>query len=164
MKRTFVLLLALPALALPQDLLPPGVLLLSRVKRHVSEELARLPNISCLETIQREHQPANGKPRPLDTVRLEVLTNGKKELYAAPGERKFSEEHPIQYVGSGVIGDGFFGLFLREVLIDGAVSYEYRGEEDLGGRKTARWDWRLPLNQSGHVFHLHEGHGTVGMH
>src|SRR5437016_13224680 len=125
----------LAGVAIPQDLLPPGVLLLSRVKRHVKEELARLPNISCLETVQREFQPAGGKPRSLDTVRLEVLTNGKQELYAAPGERKFSEGHPIQYVGSGVIGDGYFGLLLKEVTADGTVSYEYKGEEDLGGRR-----------------------------
>jgi hypothetical protein len=162
MKRALLTLL-LAATATPQDLLPPGILLLSRVKRHVADELARLPNISCLETIQREYQPPNGKVRPLDTVRLEVLTNGKTELYAAPGERKFSGNHPVQYVGSGVIGDGFFGLFLREVLVDGAVSYEYKGEEDLAGRRLARYNWRLPLLHSGHVFHLQEGTGTVGM-
>jgi hypothetical protein len=166
MKRALLSLAAtflLAATATPQDLLPPGILLLSRVKRHVADELARLPNISCLETIQREYQPPNGKVRPLDTVRLEVLTNGKTELYAAPGERKFSGNHPVQYVGSGVIGDGFFGLFLREVLVDGAVSYEYKGEEDLAGRRLARYNWRLPLLHSGHVFHLQEGTGTVGM-
>src|SRR5690242_8270145 len=111
MKRAAVLpalVLALAALAAAQDdLLPPGVLLLSRVKRHVAAELDQLPNISCLETVQREHQVPKGKLVPLDTVRLEVLTNGKKELYAAPGDRKFSEDHPIHYIGSGVIGDGY---------------------------------------------------------
>src|SRR2546427_13009506 len=89
--------LALPAAALPQDLLPPGVLLLSRVKRHVKQELARLPNISCLETVEREYQPAGGKLRALDTVRLEVLANGDHRPYASPGEAKFSEPHAIRY-------------------------------------------------------------------
>jgi hypothetical protein len=161
--RCAVLWLVLSATALPQSLLPPDVLLLSRIKRHVKEELARLPNISCIETVQREHQAANGKLRPLDSVRLEVLTNGSKELYAAPGERKFTEEHPIQFVGSGVIGDGFFGLFLKEVLVDGGVTYEYKGEEHFFGRQLARYDWRLPVMNSGHVINLQEGKGTVGM-
>src|ERR1035441_949250 len=31
--------------------LPPGTLLLARVKAHMREELARLPNCSCLETV-----------------------------------------------------------------------------------------------------------------
>jgi hypothetical protein len=156
--------LALPLFALPQDLLPPDVLLLSKVKRHVKQELARLPDISCLETVQREIQPPAGKPHPLDTVRLEVLANGAHELYAAPGERKFSESHPIHYVGSGVIGDGFFGTFLREILVDGSVSYDYKGEEDVAGRRLARYDYRLPLMASGHNFHLEEGSGRVGVH
>jgi hypothetical protein len=50
--------------------LPPGTLLLARVKAHMREELARLPNCSCLETVQRDYQPAGGKLRPLDTIRL----------------------------------------------------------------------------------------------
>ena len=146
-----------------QDLFPPGVLLLSRIQRHAREEIARLPNISCLETIQREHQAPGGRLRPLDTVRLEVLSNGAHELYAAPGERKFSEGHPVRYVGSGVIGDGFFGLYLKEVLVNGTASYEYIGEEDEGGRRLARYDFRVPVNLSGHHIQLPEGSGTVGI-
>src|SRR5260221_11438944 len=91
--------------ALPDDP-PPEVLLRSRVKRHIKEELERLPNISCLETVKREFQPARDKMRPLDTVRLEVLTNGDKELFASPGGR-FSENHPSECAGVGVIGDGY---------------------------------------------------------
>ena len=86
------------------------MLLLSRVKNHVKkEELRHLPNISCLETVQGDFQPAKGKMRPLDTVRLEVLTDGGKELFASPGGRKFSERHPISYAGSGMLRDGFSG-------------------------------------------------------
>lgn len=150
--------------AIPQDLLPPGILLLSRIKRHVKEQVARLPNISCLETVNREWQPANGKLRPLDTVRLEVLTNGGKELYASPGGRKFSEQHPATFTGGGVIGDGFFALYLSDILVTGSVSYEYKGEEELGGRRLARYDYRLPVSASGHIINLQEGSGVVGMH
>src|SRR5437667_1385481 len=103
-RATFILVgVILAEVAIPQDL-PPGVLLLSLVKRHIKEELERLPNISCLETVRREHQPARGKMRPLDTVRLDVLTDGKKELFASPGDRKFSEGHPISYAGAGALG------------------------------------------------------------
>ena len=34
----------------------PEVLLLARVKAHTRQELARLPNCSCLETVRREHK------------------------------------------------------------------------------------------------------------
>jgi hypothetical protein len=37
--------------------LPPRVLLLSRVKNHMKEELHSLSSISCLETVQRSTNP-----------------------------------------------------------------------------------------------------------
>jgi hypothetical protein len=155
--------LFLAGVASSQDL-PPGVLLLSRVKNHIKEELQHLPDISCLETVQREYQPAKGTMRPLDTVRLEVLTNGHKELFASPGDRKFSERHPISYVGSGMLGNGLFGLYLNDILVTGNVSNEYKGEEDLGGRRLARFDYRLPLMWSGQTIQIEEGSGKVSLH
>lgn len=153
----------LARVAISQDL-PPEVLLLSRVKNHVKEELRHLPNISCLETVQREYQPAKGKMRPLDTVRLEVLTNGDKELFASPGDRKFSERHPISYAGSGMLGDGLFGLYLKDILVTGNVSNEYKGEEEIVGRRLARFDYRLPLMWSGQTIQTEEGSGKVSLH
>ena len=123
-----------------------------------------MPNISCLETVERAYQPAQGKMRPLDTVRLEVLTNGDRELFASPGDRKFSARHPISYAGSGVLGDGFFGLYLKDILENGYVSNEYKGEEEIGGRRLARYDYRLPLMWSGQTIQTLEGSGTVGLH
>src|SRR5579864_7011245 len=101
MKRGRVTLagLMMAATAIAQDL-PPGVLLLSQARRHITEELQRLSTISCVETVQRAYQPPKGKMRPLDTIRLEVLTNGDKELFASPGDRKFSENHPSSFAGS----------------------------------------------------------------
>ena len=146
-----------------QDL-PPEVLLLSRIQRQIREELQQLSNITCLETTQREHQPAKGKMRPLDTVRLEVLVSGNRELFASPGDRKFSEQHPISYVGSGTLGGGFFGLHLKVILLSRHVIYTYKGEEEIAGHRAARWDFRLPPMWSGQVIHLPEGSGTVGLH
>ena len=148
-------------MAIAQDL-PPEVLLLSRVKNHFKEELPQLENISCLETIEREHQPPKGKMRPLDTVRLEVLFNGAKELFASPGGRKISGEPPISYVGSGMLGDGIFGMYLKDALLSNAVSNTYKGEEEIGGQRLARYDYRLPLMWSGQSIRIPEGSGSGG--
>jgi len=150
-------------MAIPQDL-PPGVLLLSRVKHHIQEELKNLPNITCLETVQREYQPSGGKIRPLDTISLEVLTNGHTELFASPGDRKFSARHPISVAGSGVLGNGLFGLYLKDILLSANVSIEYKGQEEAGGRRLARYDYRLPAIWSGEVIQTPQGSGTVGLH
>jgi hypothetical protein len=155
--------LVFAALAIAQDL-PPGVLLLSQVKRHVQGELQRLPNVSCLETVHRQYRPAKGPLAPLDPIRLEVLTNGNKELYASPGDRKFSENHPSSFAGSGALGDGLFGLYLRTILVTGSVSNRYIGEEAVAGRRLARWDYRLPVMWSGQTVQTPEGSGKVGLH
>jgi hypothetical protein len=55
----------------------------------MNEELRRLATISCLETVRREQQPPKGKVRPLDTVRLEVLTNGQKDSTPLPAPGSF---------------------------------------------------------------------------
>ena len=151
------------ALAAGAQDLPPDVLLLARVKAHMRAELARLPNCSCLETVHRDYQPAGGKMRPLDTVRLEVLYSDRHELYASPGDRAFSNHEPIDFVGSGTIGNGHFALFLSEITSPSGLSYEYKGEELLAGRRLAHYDYRVPLSMSGHTIHLQEGSGKVGV-
>src|SRR5881397_483021 len=93
-------ILAVLALALGAQDLAPGVLLLSRIKRHTRQELTHLPDYTCLETAQRQSRPAGGRGdlKPVDTVRLEVLYTGKRELYAAPGDLDFSAERPSELV------------------------------------------------------------------
>ena len=147
----------------PQPDLREDVLLLSRVRRHIKEELEHLPNVTCLETVHREHQPAKGRMQPLDTVRLEVLTNGQKELFASPGGRNFSERPPISFVGSGALGDGYFGSYLKTILVLGSATYVYKGEEDTNGRRLARWEYSLPLMWSGQTFQLLNGAGRVSL-
>jgi hypothetical protein len=142
--------------------LPPGALLLARVKAHMRQELARLPNCSCLETVRRDYQPAGGKLRPLDTVRLEVLYSDRRELYASPGDRRFGDNQPIDFAGSGTLGNGYFALFLSEVASEHGPSYEYKGEELRGGRLLARWDYRVPVSMSGNTITSSGVSGTVG--
>jgi hypothetical protein len=101
--------------------------------------------------------------RPLDTVRLEVLTNGNKELFASPGDRKFSEDHPGKYVGSGALADGIFGPYLKEILLSDEISSLYKGEEQSGARRLARYEYRIPLLISGQLIQTPEGSGRVGL-
>jgi hypothetical protein len=144
--------------------LPPGALLLSRVKSHLNEELRRLATVSCVETVHREQQPRRGKMRPLDTVRLEVLTNGEKELYASPGDRTFSEREPMSYVGSGMLGNGLFGLYLGEIVLNEYGSSQYKGEEVTGTRRLARYDYQISVMWSGQTVDVRGGSGKVGLH
>src|SRR5579872_6546741 len=84
---SLALLLMAPVPAAGQDVeLPPGILLLSQIKRHVKQDLAHLPEYTCLETVERSGTVVGpkgqvGKLSPLDTLRLEILYTGSKELY-----------------------------------------------------------------------------------
>lgn len=149
--------------AAPPQGLPPGILLLSRVKVHMRQELARLPNCSCLETVRRDYQAAGGTMHPLDTIRLEVLYSDRNEYYASPGERHFTENHPSAFAASGTSGNGHFALFLSEVVGEGRLSYQYKGEELLHGRTLARFDYRIPASVSGHTITVNASTGTVGI-
>jgi len=138
--------------------------LLSRVKNQFRTELQRLTTVTCLETVRREVQLAKGPMRPLDTIRLEVLTDGAKELFASPGDRKFSERHPLSFGGVGALGNGLFGLYLRGILLNDFVTSEYHGEEEVAGRRLARYDYRVPPIWSGQTIQTPEGSGQVGLH
>jgi hypothetical protein len=165
MRRVRLLFAALVlASALSSQDLPQEVLVLSRAKNRLSEDLQRLTTISCVETVRREQQPPKGRMRPLDTVRLEVLTNGKKELYASPGDRQFSEKQPIEYVGSGMLGNGLFGLYLRDTVLNPYASTQNIGEELTGGRHLTRYDFRIPPQWAGQTIEVPGGSGKVGVH
>ena len=144
MSRVLALGLAAAATAIPQDL-PPGVLLASQVKRHVQQQLNDLRNYTCLETIHRYYD-LSGRANEMqsrDTVRLEVLYAGKKELYSSPGERNFSETTPSTYVTNGMSQDGLFGGYLDNIVVSGVALLTYRGEEDLAGTRTAKYDFQI---------------------
>jgi hypothetical protein len=142
----------------------PEVLLLARVKAHTREELARLPNCSCLETVRREHKDQGAAALELrDVLRLEVLYSDAREYYAFPGESQFTQSHPSSFAAGGTIGNGHFALFLHEIASERGPSYEYKGKERLLGRDLARWDYRVALQGSGHVLNMGGGDNTVGM-
>ncbi|MEO8369785.1 MAG: hypothetical protein ABI806_11325 [Candidatus Solibacter sp.] len=142
----------------------PEVLLLARVKAHTREELARLPNCSCLETVRREYKDQGAADlEPRDVLRLEVLYSDGREYYASPAESQFTQSHPSSFAAGGTIGNGHFALFLHEIASERGPSYEYKGVERLLGRELARWDYRVALQGSGHVLNMGGGDSTVGM-
>jgi hypothetical protein len=70
----------------------------------------------------------------------------------------------MSYAGVSALGNGYFALYLRSILLTGNVSYEYKGEEEVGGRRLARFDYRLPVMWSGQIIQTPEGSGNVGLH
>lgn len=63
-----------------------------------------------------------------------------------------------------MLGTGIFGLYLKNILLSHEVSDTYEGEEEAGGRRLARYSYRLPLMWSREIIHMLEGSGQVGLH
>jgi hypothetical protein len=158
----FLCFLLWPCVAAPQDL-PPGVLLIARIKARVREQVAHIPQYTCLETIGRSRKPAGPKAvmKPLDTVRLEVLYTGAKEFYDSPGGRDFKEENPVAFIGSGLIGTGIFAGHLQTLFVSDLGLFTYRGEEPLAGRRAAKFDFRVPSLSSHYIISMTSGSAAV---
>src|SRR5947209_8998393 len=100
-----------------QQDLPPDLLLLAKIKIKMAENLDRLPNYTCQQTIERSRRRAPARKfELLDTVRLEVALVEGKELFGRPGTNRIVESEISQLVG-GTIGNGDFGLLARSIFL-----------------------------------------------
>jgi hypothetical protein len=117
MKAHVAWLTVLLGAATPAQELTPEVLLLARIKVHMEQNLNRLPNYTCLQTIERSRRLAPGhKFELVDALRLEVAMVGNKELFAWPGAKNFEDRDLHELVQGGAIGNGNFGLHARSIF------------------------------------------------
>src|SRR6185312_14028242 len=135
--------------AAAQPSLPPEVLLLSRIRRGVAETLSRLPSYACLENVNRLARKSHSKRfRPTDTLRLEVIASGERELFSWP-DSQFSNAAdtlvPVGLTTSGEFYSSAKSVFLAGPALNGvrAARYDYRVSQafsgyrlDIGGRRA----------------------------
>ena len=148
----------------PAQDLPPGTLVLARTKARVRQSLEHLPDCTCVENIQRfQKRPGrNEAMEPLDTLRLQILFSGDKELYLAPGTSQW-ESHPGTFIGRGMIGDGVFALHLKTVFTGGQADFVYRGENSDFRPGLPHFDFRVPVMSSGYVLSSGSARGVAGI-
>ena len=130
----------------------------------MKEELRRLPDYTCLQTTERyrRERPQHDLLRQ-DTLLLEILNAGKKELYGPPGTQAFAADTPYAFAGAGMSGTGIFALFANNLFVQDAAIFDYRGEEDLDGSRTVRYNYRVPPFQSGWTIRTGVAESVVGM-
>jgi hypothetical protein len=110
-------LLGLGPLAAQSSQLAPEVATLSKIKRRMVETLARQPNYTCIQQVERSHRRLpRGKYELLDLVRIEVALVEGKEMFAWPGSRKFEDMDLGTMVTGGAIGTGNFATHARAVF------------------------------------------------
>jgi len=123
---------------------------LGRFREKVRQDMANVPNYTCLETIERARRERHSHNfKPVDTVRLEVSSVGGKELFAWPGARRFEDRDVSSLVTGGTMGTGMFAGFARNLFVTGKGNPQYGREEKLAGRSAVRYDFLLTEMESG---------------
>ncbi len=151
------------ALRAPGD--SPAALQLARFKEQITQDLARVPDYTCLETITRSERRSKSRPfDPVDTVRVEVSSVNGKEMYAWPGARQFEDKELTAFVSSGATATGLFFSAIPHDLFSRAVGvFEDRATENLEGRSTVRYDYRMPQSVGGLMLRIGGAQATVAL-
>lgn len=148
-----------------QQPLTPETILLGRTRYHMVETLRRIPNYTCLETIERTvRQPNSKRAKLVDALRLEVAVVDGKELFSWPGERQFKERDLRELAPGGAIGNGNFALHAKSVFGGGYVKFTFRGKEQREGREVARFDYDVPQQFSGYQIRVGDASAIVPYH
>ena len=138
---------------------------LVRVRATMSETLARQPNYTCVQQIERSRRVLPKRKFELyDLLRIEVALVEGKEMFAWPGARRFEKTDLTEMVSNGAIGTGDFALHARSVFQTSAPVFKYAGTLKLRGHEAQQFDFVVPLISSG--YHLKSGgrEAIVGYH
>lgn len=143
----------------------PPAALLGTVRQRMAQNLAHLPNYTCLQTIERTQRRAPSRRFTLlDTVRLEVALVNGKELFSWPGEKKFEDKEISEIVSGGAIGNGNFALHAKSVFLSNAPRFTFAGPRTRNNRETLRWDFDVPRLRSGYTLRVGPNEAIVGYH
>jgi hypothetical protein len=144
--------------------LTPDLILLARARYHMSQNLTRLPNYTCTQTIERmQRQPRSKRLKLIDIVRLEVAIADGKELYAWPGSRRF-EEKELRELVSGTSATGQFGLYAKTIFQSNAPRFTFAGESFAAGRRLMQWEFVVSQMVSGQLLRVNDNEAVVGYH
>ena len=149
-----IALLTLTPILSAQSGLPPEVLLLSKIKRLAKQDLSRIPNFTCFETIERSSRTHESKPfSSVDVVLVEVAHVGDHELFAWPGASHFENPDLSAMIGSGLVSNGEFVSHARSVFVGDLGIVHYAGVDEVRGRHAARYDYQTSAAFSGYTVH-----------
>jgi hypothetical protein len=160
--------LSLPILSAQDD---DPVTVLMRFRDKVVQHATRVPNHTCVETIDRNrYEPALGRMRKscddilarrrlenfpstllLDTsdrLRLDVGLAGGREIYSWLGAARFEESEIDELIQEGAIGTGPFATFLLSLFESAHPRFSFDGEATIDGKPILEYSFTMPSNES----------------
>ena len=137
---------------------------IARIRARVAERTARIPNYTCLETIDRRwYVDENAASEVLDRLRIEVAVVEGQERFAWPGEKGLESRELQGVLKRGVTKYGDFAGFLSGIFVSAAATYTLAGEQTANGRRAVRYDYRVPKS-AGYLQTRDGARAVIGYH
>jgi hypothetical protein len=168
----------LPLVAACAAAQPGAVEVLARFGEMVRGNASRIPNYTCVETIERQYYRSRLAAAPrncddlaaarnrrgykltlesTDRLRLEVRAGLRAEMYSWPGANRFEDRELWDIIGYGPAATGPFASLLMEVVQGDATDFSFLDETESGGRKLFRYSFRVPAERSHYFIYLPNG-------
>ena len=167
-------LIAVAAIAIWAQTPPDPTDVLVHARDSLIERSKRLPNYTCVQTVDREYfiRSRVQDPRPscdqisaearkksyalklnvTDRLRLDVKVSGGEEIGSWAGANRFDSRDIVDLVG-GPFGSGQFGPLLNDVFVNDGTAFQYVGPEP-GNRGTQfHYRFQVPVEASHLMIH-----------
>ena len=134
--------------------------LVPQITARMRDNVKRLPNYTCTETIERTNTSPDGKLLSEDTVHLEVALIENKEMFAWPGSTEFGDSGLGDLVTTGNFGSGAFALYTKIVFLNqDRPKLRPQGRVDLSDleRGDGLLQYDFTVLQSQNEFRINEG-------
>ncbi len=137
---------------------------LAKIRESVLENLRRLPNYTCGQTIERSYRSvATHLFENVDRIRLEVGYIDGREMFGWPGGEKLAEEDLNRLVG-GTVTNGEFALATRALFAGRSVVFGDMREETHAGHAALRFDFTVPREGTDWILVIGGQHTPTGYH
>ena len=138
---------------------------IAEIRRRVAERTARIPNYTCLETIERNwYAGEDADSLVRDRMRFEVSVIEGQEQFAWPGGGPLDIRERQIILGRGLTKTGDFAGFLSAIFAPYAATYTRADEQAPGARRTIRYDYRVPQEKSRYTITQDGVTAAVGFH
>ncbi|HTP32242.1 MAG TPA: hypothetical protein VMJ75_08720 [Candidatus Acidoferrales bacterium] len=157
----------------PEPRLPEGadpIDVLGVLRDRVLEHGQRVPNHTCVETVERSRFNHTGQPlsscdailagrrqmgasarqrlATTDRLRLDVALSTEREIYSWAGANKFEDGDIDELIPQGAMGTGPFASFLLSVFVGRPPRFVFEGETALDGRSLYEYSFVVPKEES----------------
>jgi hypothetical protein len=176
-------LFAVFAIAIRAQTLPDPTDVLAHARDNMVERAKRLPNYTCVQTVDREYfvrstrtppyascdqmsaAAARKKPYSLkvdatDRLRLDVKVSGGEEIGSWAGANRFDSRSIVDLVG-GPFGSGQFGPLVLDVFVNIGTAFQYAGQDLQENSPSFHYTFQVPVAAS-HLM-IRDREGAAGL-